>query len=264
MIAGLAPLLHQSYHRGMSQTVSVHLLPKLFEPDQLHGGCAVVIDVLRASTTIIHALAAGAKSVIPCEEVDEAKQLAANHSPDERLLGGERDGVRIDGFDLDNSPLAYTTDVVAGKTILFTSTNGTRALARARAKMATPILIGSFVNLQAIVDQLNNQQRSVHLVCAGTCGEITSEDVLFAGAVATALQETTFQSGNDEADIAGGFFQRHTNSGETLFDAICRSTGGRNLIKSGFDADIHRAAHVNRFDIVPHYNSQENKITTTV
>jgi len=262
MIAGLAPLLYQSYHRGMSQTVSVHLLPKLFEPDQLRGGCAVVIDVLRASTTIIHALAAGAKAVIPCEEVDEAKRLAANHSPDECLLGGERDGLRIDGFDLDNSPLAYTTEVVTGKTIIFTTTNGTRALAR--ANLAEPILIGSFVNMQAIIDQLNNWQQPVHLVCAGTCGEITSEDVLFAGAVATALQETNFQSGNDETDIAAGFFQRHTNSGETLCNAICRSTGGRNLIKSGFESDIHRAADVNRFDIVPKYNSHENTITTTV
>ncbi|MBT4866661.1 MAG: 2-phosphosulfolactate phosphatase [Planctomycetaceae bacterium] len=246
----------------MSQTVSVYLLPKLFEPDQLRGGCAVVIDVLRASTTIIHALAAGAKAVIPCEEIDEAKQLAANHSPDERLLGGERDGVRIEGFDLDNSPLAYTAEAVAGKTIIFTSTNGTRALAR--ANLAEPILIGSFVNIRATIDQLINEQRPVHLVCAGTCGEITSEDVLFAGAVATALKEENFQPGNDEADIAGGFFQRHTGSSESLFDALCKSTGGNNLLQAGFDADIRRAADMNRFDIVPQYNSHENTITISV
>ncbi len=245
----------------MLQTVHVHLLPKLFEPNELRGGCAVVIDVLRASTTIIHALAAGATAVLPCEEVDEARQRAANCSAGACLLGGERDGLRIDGFDLDNSPLAYTADIVAGKTVIFTTTNGTRALAR--AKLAAPILIGSFVNMQATIDVLSNQQQPVHLVCAGTRGEITSEDVLFAGAVTTALQEMNFQPGNDEADIAGGFFQRHTNSGETLFDAICRSTGGRNLINSGFETDIHRAADVNRFDIVPQYNSHENEITTT-
>ena len=86
----------------MSRELSVHFLPQLFEPGELRGGIAVVIDVLRASTTIVHALAAGAQTVVPCAEVDQAHQVAANLSTNNVLLGGEREGRLIPGFDLDN------------------------------------------------------------------------------------------------------------------------------------------------------------------
>lgn len=246
----------------MSQTVSVHLLPKLFEPDELRGGVAVVIDVLRASTTIVHALAAGAKTVIPCEEVDEARKLAANHSDGECLLGGERDGLRIEGFDLDNSPLAYTEEIVGGRTIVFTTTNGTRALAR--AKQAETVLIGAFVNMQAIINDIVIRRQPVHLVCAGTNGAMTCEDVLFAGAVASDLLDRGYLTSTDETRIASRLYCSQQDSSESLFDALCDSVGGRNLCAAGFEADIRRAAEPNLFHIVPQYNPKTNTITTTV
>src|SRR5262245_9024917 len=112
----------------MPRRVYVHLAPELFQSGDLHDGVAVVIDVLRASTTIVQALAAGALAVIPCSEVDEAERLAARFRPGTALLGGERKGVRIAGFDLGNSPGEYTPAVLRGKTLIFTTTNGTRAL----------------------------------------------------------------------------------------------------------------------------------------
>ncbi|MBS0265265.1 MAG: 2-phosphosulfolactate phosphatase, partial [Planctomycetes bacterium] len=88
----------------MSRPVFVHLLPSLFEPEDLQGGVAVVIDVLRATSTIVYALHAGAQRVIPCGEIDEARKTAAGLPAGTALLGGERGGLRISGFDLGNSP----------------------------------------------------------------------------------------------------------------------------------------------------------------
>ncbi len=152
----------------MTRDVFVHLLPFLFQPDELRGGTAVVIDVLRASTTITHALAAGANAVIPCEEIEEARQIAANLPATEVVLGGERDSKKIEGFDLDNSPLKYTPETVGGKTVVFTTTNGTRALSL--SQQTEHILLGSFVNLNAVIASLAADNRALHLVCAGTRG----------------------------------------------------------------------------------------------
>ena len=111
----------------MSRDCRVHFLPTMFDPHDLRGGMAVMLDVLRASTTLTHALAEGATAVLPCEHVEQARQLAANPQGGESvLLGGEREGRLIDGFDLDNSPLSYTGWRVRQRTIVFTTTNGTR------------------------------------------------------------------------------------------------------------------------------------------
>src|SRR5262245_39532454 len=121
--------------------IDVFLLPALVEPAALAGKTAVVIDVLRATTTIVQALATGAKEIVPLQEVDEARRLAEKLG-EGAILGGERGGVLIPGFDLGNSPAEYTAAKVAGKTVVFTTTNGTRALQR--CKMAERVLIGAF------------------------------------------------------------------------------------------------------------------------
>src|SRR5215471_15948471 len=109
----------------MSRPILVHLLPTLVEPAELRDGVAVVIDLLRATSTIVHALAAGAKAVVPCGEIDEAWQVAARSQPGSFVLGGERGGLKISGFDLGNSPSEYTREAVAGNRVIFTTTNGT-------------------------------------------------------------------------------------------------------------------------------------------
>src|SRR5262245_43573743 len=107
--------------------VNVHLLPQLAPPGCLAGGLAVVIDVLRASTTIVHALAAGCTDVRPCLEVDEARALADGMRAGKVVLGGERDGVSLTGFDLGNSPREYTAQSCKDRSVVLTTTNGTRA-----------------------------------------------------------------------------------------------------------------------------------------
>ena len=246
----------------MSPSVSVHLLPVFFSPDELRGGTAVVIDVLRASTTIAQALSAGAESVVPCIDVEEAKQKAANFSANSYLLGGERRGVKIEGFDLGNSPLEYTPERVAGRTILFTTTNGTKALKR--CEEAKRILIGCFANLDAVVEVLSNSERPAHLVCAGTDGKISAEDPICAGAMLASLEKRRAEdivTTNDSNRIAYEWFAKHSAKADTLLTALRNSAGGRNLIDLGYDADIEWAAKLNRLSVVPEYHRETGRIT---
>ncbi len=159
-------------------TLNVYALPRFVDPQDLAGGTAVVIDVLRAATTIVYALAAGAKQIIPCLEISDALALAAHFPADEVLLGGEREGLPIEGFQLGNSPEEYSPEQVGGKTIIFTTTNGTRAMAR--AEKADEILVAAFVNASAVVRRLFDREY-VNILCAGTDGRISRDDVLLAG-----------------------------------------------------------------------------------
>jgi 2-phosphosulfolactate phosphatase len=246
----------------MLREVNVHLLPRHFEPDELCGGIAVVIDLLRASTTIVTALANGARCVIPCGDIETAQRAAARFSRDDVLLGGERGGVRIDGFDLDNSPAAYAPGRVAGKTIVFTTTNGTAALLRSHS--AERILIGSLINRRAVVRVLAGDERSVHLVCAGTDGRVTGEDLLAAGAIASELEAcaAVASSRDDLALVAKELWAVESPSSERLCKFLRQSRGGSNLVELGFDADIEFAARVDSVDLVAEYFPQTADIRT--
>src|SRR5438128_8984928 len=167
--------------------VQVHLLPALVPDGRLRGSVTVVVDVLRATTTIIHALAAGCTSVRPCAEVEEARGLAGQMRAGKVLLAGERGGVRLDSFDLGNSPREFTARVCQGTTLVLTTTNGIRALLRAGE--AERVLVAGFVNYSAICEQLRQDARPIHILCAGTEGEIALEDTLLAGALVDYLCE---------------------------------------------------------------------------
>ncbi|MBD3672162.1 MAG: 2-phosphosulfolactate phosphatase [Planctomycetaceae bacterium] len=243
----------------MNPHIHVHLLPALFAPEDLLGGTAVIIDILRATTTICHALDAGATQVIPCLTIDETHELTSDY-PD-AILGGERGGEKIDGFDLSNTPTEYTPSVVAGKTVLFTTTNGTKALHHSHH--AEEVLIGAFVNLTAIIVCLSDLQRPIHLVCAGTNGEISNEDVLFAGAVTSGLLEKypNLELQNDSARLALDFWRLNSQNEAQFRQSMLDSQGGRNLQKLGLTADIERAGERDLFDFVPKWNKQTNAIT---
>jgi 2-phosphosulfolactate phosphatase len=245
-----------------ARKIDVYLLPALVEPSELTGKTVVVVDVLRATTTIIHALAAGATEVIPCLEVEEARRVAAEIRA-AAILGGERGGQQIPGFDLGNSPAEYSREMVQGKTVVFTTTNGTRALLRCRA--ARNVLLGAFVNFSAVCRELSGKDEFV-LLCAGTDGHVTREDTLFAGAVVDDLvRSAASRRGpqgadaprsptlNDQAEIAADAWRSAVRVltdrplGMTLRD----SRGGRNLIEIGQENDIDLAAQIDKFDIVP-------------
>ncbi|MFT5522627.1 MAG: 2-phosphosulfolactate phosphatase [Pirellulaceae bacterium] len=235
----------------------VYFLPELLQPSDIEGRIAVVIDVLRATTTINFALVAGADSVRPCLEVEQARELASGI--DNALLGGERGGLPIEGFDLGNSPQLYMPDVVSGKTIVFTTTNGTKALQACCS--AERVLIGAFVNLVGLVLQLKQTETPLAIVCSGTNGEVTREDVLMAGALVHELsKECEVNLGNDQAILALDAWRSLGERGECrerLAEELQQTQGGRNLMSLGLQDDIVLSALRDRFRIVPELDTAD-------
>ena len=230
-----------------------------------------MIDVLRASTTIITALANGAARVRPVADVAEARTLAAALGPD-TLLGGERGGVRIDGFDLGNSPAEYARDRVAGRSIVITTTNGTAALAACRG--AREILVGALVNRSAVAAAVRRLAAAaadggaVHLVCAGTDGEVTAEDVLAAGAILDAAQRDDPAADTDgPARAALDAFRRAVQTADpraALVAEFRRAPGGANLVALGMEADLPACAALDAIAVVPRLHATGGWLTEMV
>ncbi|WP_437202190.1 2-phosphosulfolactate phosphatase [Planctomicrobium sp. SH664] len=241
--------------------IHVHLLPALLESHQLRDGVVVVADILRATTTIIHALSAGAEAVIPCLTVDEARAAARELPHESRILGGERKGERIDGFDLGNSPEDYTSAVVAGRRVIFTTTNGTKALLECRE--ARKVFIGGFVNLTAVVERLRQIGADAHVLCAGTDGQLTAEDILFAGAVASQLvtgSPSGWNYGNVQGQMAADYYVARSRDPQVFRDTFFASLGARNLLELGMTADIERCLQRDLFPFVPQWNAATGDI----
>jgi 2-phosphosulfolactate phosphatase len=234
------------------------------------GGIAVVIDVLRASTTIITALANGAARVRPVADVAEARRLVAALGPD-TLLGGERGGVRIEGFDLGNSPAEYARDRVAGRSIVLTTTNGTAALAACRG--AGEILVGAIVNRSAVAAAVRRlavagDGGDVHLVCAGTDGTVTAEDVLAAGAILdAALRDEPAAELDAAAQAALAAFRVAAGAADpeaALGAAFRHSPGGANLVALGMQADLPLCAALDAIALVPRLDAASGWLTEMV
>jgi 2-phosphosulfolactate phosphatase len=253
-------------------SITIHFQHQLVDPAALKGTCCVVIDILRATTSIVHALGSGAEFVLPCETIEQAQAVAITAVAGKVLLGGERHGVRIEGFQLDNSPYSYMSPEIAGKTIVFTTTNGTQAIATCR--YADRVLIGSFANFSAIVRLLKTMNQPIHLICAGTDHATSLEDVLFAGMVlesiypppnpneSLAWSEVLVEG--DETLLARTLAQYVGDDAQKRLQILNSSRGGRNLIELGLARDIERACQLDLFDIVPSWDAQSGKVTLLV
>ncbi len=238
----------------MLQT-NVFLLPELVtDSATLQGSCSVVIDVLRATTTIVHALGNQATSITPVISVEQARLMAAQS---ECLLGGERDCIRLAGFDLGNSPAEYSQRLVQGRQIALTTTNGTRAMMACLE--ADSILIAAFANRSAVADAIAQYPR-VNILCAGTNGEITLEDTLLAGALAAGRNS---DQQNDQASIAMELWQQcqqDADPSSNIERKLLQSRGGKNLQQAGMVSDITLCAQLDTHSIVPIMCSQSKTI----
>ncbi len=246
----------------MPTHIDVFQTPEDLSGIRIDGKIAVVIDVLRASTTITSALAAGASAVIAVETIEQARDYAARH-PD-ALTGGERKGRRIEGFDLGNSPLEYLPRLVAGREIVFSTTNGTRAIAACHS--AARLVIGSFVNASSLVDRLVRARQDIVLACAGTDGAPTLEDSMLAGLICESLTSDS-NAGHRRLGVAARAAReiwrtaaRQQQPGITLFDQLCQSRGGQNLIRIDHAEDIRFAADQDRFDVIGQLDLGQNRI----
>lgn len=172
-------------------------------------------------------------------------------------MGGERGGVLIPGFDLDNSPLSYTRDRVEGKTIIFTTSNGTAALLH--AKNAAEILVGSFANVTAICKHVANDPRPVHILCAGTRDEISLDDILPAGAMVEQLQSAGRKLISDDSGrLAHAAYQHAKSTG--LREAMRATRGGRPLVTMGLGTDVDFCSTPDTLPIVPRCDARKGEI----
>jgi 2-phosphosulfolactate phosphatase len=219
--------------------VHVHVA---FTPDEAAAApTGVVIDVIRATSTICQALASGYNRVWCAAEVDEARALASS----DVTLGGERLGVRIEGFDLGNSPREYLA--VRTPVLAMSTTNGTRAIVTA-AERCERVLIASLLNLEAVVEAVRAHDDAVAIFCAGVKGSFAIDDSYVAGRI-VALLESADRSDAAEAAV------RLAGSYATAEEAFRASRSGRNLINHGpeLEADIPYCARESVLDVVPRF-----------
>jgi 2-phosphosulfolactate phosphatase len=209
--------------------IHISLTARDIREDELKGRIAVVIDVLRATSVMITALANGACWVRTVASVEEA----LGWKSEAVLLGGERHALRIEGFDLSNSPLEYTSEQVEGKGIVLSTTNGTLAISK--CSLAEEVLVGAFLNQDAIAGYLAARNLPVELVCAGTNGEFSLDDFLCAGMICSTLQAT----GTPEFDDLGRLaMQAWETSKSDMHAALAGATHYNVLRNKGFHNDL--------------------------
>jgi 2-phosphosulfolactate phosphatase len=212
---------------------------------------AVVIDVLRATSTIVTALENGAAGIIPVRHQDDAIAVARRVGRDRSLLCGERESRLIAGFDLDNSPRSYTRAAVAGKTVVLTTTNGTRALTEA-ASRKTQVICGALINRERVAAAVAaHGGEDALLVCSGSEGEFSFEDFVCAGAIVDRVHQI-------DRDIVLGDAARcamllYVAIAKKLTTAIAGGEHARRLVALGFGDDIAYCARVDVFDVLPVY-----------
>jgi 2-phosphosulfolactate phosphatase len=229
--------------------------PGLIEDDQkLHKSIVVMIDVLRASTTICTALNNGAREVIAADELESAARLFHNLERSSTLLGGERNGDMPAGFDLGNSPLQYTPEEVKGKTVIFTTTNGTQVFIKGRH--AAERIVGSFVNMGAVLTLLSKRFHgiptddiTVVFLCAGTNKRFAYEDAICAGAfVDSCMHLFPGSLLTDAAHAALHMYKPHEDNVE---DFLRTTEHAQFLISKGYEDDVNYCFQLNTCNVVP-------------
>ncbi len=226
--------------------IDCHFTPEPVDELALRDRTVVTIDVLRASSTIITALGNGAREVIPAATVESAMKIAGNLGAGQALLGGERNGRIIAGFNLGNSPAEYTPPRVHGKSIIFTSTNGSQAMVKAR--YAAELIIGAFVNMSAVTSLVREGPRDFVVLCSGRNGGFSLEDTVCAGMLIARVAEKQDASLSDSAVAAVTLHRRFSRS---ILKMMRNSDHGRFLEEIGFGADIRYCAAVDSVPVVP-------------
>ncbi len=213
----------------------------------LTGRSAVVIDVFRASTTVVTAFVSGCRALIPVLTPEEARARAKGFPADEVLLGGERGGEPIPGFELGNSPLQCTPERVGGKVVIFTTTNGTRALVAASRAAATAV--AGLVNLEAVAEWATAQESDLTLVCSGEAGAVSLEDTVCAGILLETLHRTmTPLELTDAARVCLIVAAHYRHRLERL---LTESFWARELLRLGHRDDLSACLALNVYAEVP-------------
>jgi 2-phosphosulfolactate phosphatase len=227
----------------------------LFSPiiaDELYftGKTVVVIDVLRASTTIITALQNGAREVVPVATVEFGVKISGGMFGGQTLLGGERNTKKVEGFALGNSPLEYTPEVVSGKTIILYTTNGSKAIVK--AKFAENLYVCSYLNMSAVADQIIKTGKDLEILCAGKANTFSLEDLVCAGRL---IQEVSNRKEDPLlTDTAKVSVSLDNTFGQNIYGMLQETEHGKLLLQNGFEEDLKYAAGVDTSEVIPYFS----------
>jgi len=225
----------------MKKYIDVCLSPDLMHLYPVQGRVIVVVDILRATSCMTTAFAHSIDSIAPFAKLEDCLAMKDKGY----FTAGERDGKKVEGFDLGNSPFEYMEDRLKGKKIAFTTTNGTQAIAKSIG--AAEIVIGSFLNLSAVVDHLRKREHNVLVVCAGWKGKINLEDTLFAGAIVELLKDQT----EPECDAPVAAQHLYNQAKADMVDFLKDASHIRRLAKLNIYKDIEFCLTPDQYDVVP-------------
>lgn len=226
-------------------SVDVCLTPELYHLSEDKEAIVVVIDILRATSAICTAFETGVEKMIPVATLEAARAFKDKGY----IVGAERDGMQVEGFDFGNSPYSYKEPNLKGKTVVITTTNGTKSINI--AKEAHQLLIGAFTNITALTDYLLKEKRNVILLCSGWKGKFNLEDALFAGAVAEILsKDEAFVDFSDSA-LATNYLYQTALKDPYIF--LSNSSHRKRLAKLKLKKDIKYCLQFDQTQIIPEY-----------
>ncbi len=231
-----------SERQGGVLVVDVCLSPYLYPVYHREDTIVVVIDILRATSAMCTAFHHGVDRIIPVATLDEA----ADYKKQGFLVGAERNGIAIEGFDFGNSPFSYTTEQIKGKTVVISTTNGTQAIDAARS--AYKVVIGAFTNITALCNWLKLQNRSVLLLCSGWKNRFNLEDTLFAGAVTDILLKDKKYKSGDGALTASYLYQ---SAQKNPYRYLRNSSHTERLSAMGLKKDIKYCFTLDQTTVIP-------------
>ena len=228
--------------------IDLYLTPVPFAKATVQGKAIVVIDVLRSSTSICAAFISGAKGVIPTPGPGEAGEMWTKIGSDMAVLAGERHGVKIDNFQLGNSPAEFTPEAVGGKFVVITTTNGTALFSK--TYNAAPVMSGALTNVSLVAERIAREDKDVIIACCGREGHFSIEDTICGGMLVHLLMEKHKMQivQNDACALALLLYQ--TNK-ETIREAIAGGEHGRYLASIGFADDVAIASAVDSMAVLP-------------
>lgn len=249
-------------------SIGVYLSQSLV-PDELtlKDKNVVIVDVLRASSTILTALVNGAKEVIPAESVSVAARISKGLG--NSVLCGERNGKVIEGFKLGNSPFEYTPENVKSKSLIFSTTNGTVAIAK--SKFAKTCVLASFLNLGTVIEHLLSINEDFIIVCSGKLNDFCVEDSVYAGLIISKLFEvkgkanyTLFDSGYISYQIAKQLIYKNSKPDQhRVLNMFKKSEHGKYLMSLGFDKDLEYCSEIDSFKSIPTFKNNIIKLKET-
>jgi 2-phosphosulfolactate phosphatase len=227
--------------------IDVMFLPTDVNKLDISDTICIVLDIFRATTSIVTAMANGCKTIVPVLNIEDAYSVA--RQMESALFAGERQSIRIEGFDFGNSPFEFSSDKVKDQTIIMTTTNGTIAIKSTEGAYLT--LIGSFINAKAVCQQAKKYGKDIMIICAGTDQLFSLEDALCAGLLVSILHE---EEDLIMTDSARGAWVMYNGAKKSIMEIASNSRNGRRLHDMGCKTDIEYCLQSNIVNVVPRYN----------